>query len=76
MGYPGKGVSPFDNGDNGEDETPEGFPDFGGEKGMKSLFDSFMPASPRRESDPNRKVGKNELYGRYTAPPPSMDGMG
>jgi hypothetical protein len=64
MGYPGKGMPMPDN--NGED----GMPDFGAEKGMKNLFDSMFPANPRREHHPNRKVGKNELYGRL-----NMDGQ-
>lgn len=46
----------------GQDDSSDGMPDFGGEKGMKNLFDSMF-TKPRREHDPNRKVGRNDLYG-------------
>lgn len=59
-------------GTNGTDGM-DGLPDFGGEKGMKNVFDSFFPAKPRRESDPKRKVGRDELTNRFN-PPASPDG--
>jgi hypothetical protein len=65
MGYPGKGL-PMPGGE----DNDNGMPDFGGEKGMKNLFDSMFTPKPRREDDPNRKVGKKDLYGRL-----NMDGQ-
>jgi hypothetical protein len=65
MGYPGKGLPMPDN--NGED----GMPDFGAEKGMANVFESMFDfKKPRRENDPNRKVGRDALYGRL-----NMDGQ-
>lgn len=41
----------------------------------EDFFGGMFP-KPRRENDPNRKVGKSELYGRFSPKPPPMDGMG
>jgi len=47
-----------------QDGTTDGMPDFGAQKGMKDLFDS-LSTKPRKERDPNRKVGRNHLYDRF-----------
>jgi len=43
--------------------------------GYEDFLGGLFP-KPRREKDPKRKVGKNELYGRLNPEPPSMDGKG
>lgn len=48
---------------NPEQDGTGGMPDFGGEKGMKDVYDSLFQ-KPRREHDPRRKVGRDAMSDR------------
>lgn len=51
----------------------------GGEQGRFGAYEDFLGGlfpKPRRENDPNRKVGRKDLYGRFNPQEPGKDGNG